>query len=103
MNIELELREILDKVLVDSMEVKNLDALKTTWREIKNEGKLESFKDFVFGHINGILLNAYSTYQGKQVSELSTEERRDLDQLLFQRLYGLKCELDKYDSSNKTL
>ena len=103
MNIDLELREILDKVLVDSMEIKNLEALLITWKGLRSEGNLVSFKDFVFGNINSSLLNSYSTYHGKNVSDLTNEEREELDQLIFHRIYGLESIIEKYSSKISTM
>ncbi len=98
MNIDLELREILDEILDDSTKNENLDGLYSTWLYLKSEDELASFKDFVFGFINGSLLNAYSCYNGRKSSEIQGKERKFLNELLFQRLYGLEYLIDKFNN-----
>jgi hypothetical protein len=96
MNIDSELREILDDSFDDCFKGDNLDAFYSTWIMLRQESELSSFKDFVFGNINGSTLTLYATYKGKNISELRPEERKGLDQLLLKRIYGLTSILDNY-------
>ncbi len=73
MTIDLELREILDKVLENAINEKHFEALYNSWRLINENNGLKSFKDFVFGNLNGQVYNSYATYHGKQVSKIDEE------------------------------
>jgi hypothetical protein len=99
MNIDLELREILDDVLDDYIKNETLDGLYSTWLYLKGEDGLASFKDFVFGFISGSLFNAYSCYNGRNSSDIQEKEREYLNKLLFNRHYDLEYLFDKF---NKT-
>jgi len=96
MSIDQELQAILDNVLRDSVRQEVLDNLHDTWLQLRNGGEVGSFKDFVYGSINGSILNLYTSYHGKNFSELQKHEKQVIDELLFNRIYGLKQYIDGY-------
>jgi hypothetical protein len=100
MHLDSELREILDASLNNLVTRENLDGLHSTWNNLRAEGRLNSYKDFVFGNINGIIINLYTTYNGKTFSELLNNERDGLDDFLNKRIYGLSSIVNNYMHNN---
>lgn len=102
MYIDLELREIIDDVLNDSVEEKCLRAQYQTWLEIKERNHLNSFKDFVIEDLNGSLRVAYATYNGMKGSDLNDEERSHLNDLLIRKIYRLEPTIEKFIDNKNT-
>ncbi|MBD3206312.1 hypothetical protein GF319_08210 [Candidatus Bathyarchaeota archaeon] len=100
MNIDLELREILENILNDAHNTKNLGTKYDTWQRLEKHNSLKSFKDFVIGDINGQLRCGYSTYNGKKESDLEKEENKFLDETLIQRVYGIEPVIDEFIEKN---
>lgn len=96
MNIDLELREILDKIINDAHSVKNLRAKFNTWKKLKEHNSLNSFNDFVIGDLNGQIKCSYATYNGKMESELENTDKEFLDKMLLRRVYGLKPVINDF-------
>ncbi|MBD3207167.1 hypothetical protein GF319_12600 [Candidatus Bathyarchaeota archaeon] len=95
MGIDLELREIIDDVIKDSVDEKCLRAQYETWLEIKERNYLNSFRDFVIGDLNGFLRVAYATYNGMKGSDLNDDESSHLNNLLIRKIYGLEPIIEK--------
>jgi hypothetical protein len=100
MNIDLELRAMLDEVLCEAHTEENLKRKYVTWQKLKHNG-LTSFKDFVIGDLNGQMKFCYTTYNGKTESELEDIEQEFLDETLIQRVYGLEPVIEDFLSNNE--
>ena len=101
MNIDLELREILDEVLCEAHTEETLKRKYVTWQKLWKHNCLTSFKDFVIGDLNGQMKLCYATYNGKTESELKDIEQEFLDETLIQRVYGLESVIEDFLSNNE--
>lgn len=68
MNIDLELREMLDEVLYEAHTEENLKIKFVTWQKLGKHNGLTSFKDFVIGDLNGQMKFCYTTCNGETES-----------------------------------
>jgi hypothetical protein len=100
MRIDLELREIIDEVLDDSVNKKHLEAQYKTWYNLQENNGLTSLKDFLIGGLNGSLNYLFATYHGKKASMIEEDEQGFLNEILKHRVYGLESAIDSFCHKN---
>jgi hypothetical protein len=100
MDFDSHLAALLDENIEYFYDKGYLNQLWMTWSKQRKESNLVSFRDFVFGTLNGSILSLYSSYNGKRATELESSEYDELRRLLITRYEGLERELQRFQAKN---
>jgi hypothetical protein len=94
--------DILEECLDNITTKHSLDQSWSTWSRMKGAGGIVSFNDFVFGTLNGSMVSLYSSFHGKNVTELTDEEFEGLRELLIHRYEGLEKQITRFQKNKST-
>jgi hypothetical protein len=91
-----ELQDFIYEVSQDIVHDAFLDKLEENWCQLKEIGDNRLFEAFIAGNLSGALLFFYSSFEGKQILNLSEKEMKDLNQKLINNYVGIRSKIEKH-------